>query len=62
MARHEAPASVLDAVEDSYVIRRGRELVTLFDSWQAMDLGEKGDWAQWIGAAAEILRELTRDA
>jgi hypothetical protein len=62
MGRHESTASVLDALEDDHIIRRGRELVTLFDSWQAMELGSKGDWHAWIGSAAEILRELTRDA
>jgi hypothetical protein len=62
MGRHEAPASVLDAVESDAVIERGRNLVILFDSWQAMSLGDMGDWHGWIGSAAEILRELTRDA
>jgi hypothetical protein len=62
MARHEAPASVLDDIESAYVVRRGRELVWLYDSWESLELGRRGDWHEWIGSAAEILRELTRDA
>jgi hypothetical protein len=73
MGRHEAPAAkaTFDQVVDDYVTGRARELVRELDAWDAMTIDQKADAfdrdtafdrARWIGSAAEILRELTRDA
>lgn len=61
MGRHEAPAAAatFDQVVDDYVTGRARELIRQFDAYMA---GGPPLWAGWCGAAAEILRELTRDA
>lgn len=58
MGRHEAPASVatFDQAVSDYVTGRARELI------RQIDRGERISYPEWIGAAAEILRELTRDA
>ena len=59
MGRHAAQPATFDAVVDDYVTGRARELVRQFDNADHYPLD---GWAAWIGAAAEILRELTRDA
>jgi hypothetical protein len=60
MARHAAEPATFDAVVSDYVTGRARELVAEAD---AMTTGAgRTDLFAWIGAAAEILRELTRDA
>ena len=57
--RHRAPATTRSIMSD-YVVLRARQLIAQADSRQlsrdAMAMSE------WIGAAAEILRELIRDA
>jgi len=60
MGRHAGPPNTLDATVSDYVTGRARELVIEAD---AMTTGAdpRTVWA-WIGAATEILRELTRDA
>lgn len=74
MGRHEAPASVatFDQAVSDYVTGRAKELVREFDTWKdaPVALGYTDQEAYqrmvninaWVGAAAEILRELTRDA
>lgn len=57
MGRHEAAPSILEDIVADYARQRARTLVAQFDARQPTV-----DWATWIGAAAEILRELTRDA
>jgi hypothetical protein len=60
MGRHAGPPNTLDATVSDYVTGRARELVAEAD---AMTTGaSRVDLFAWIGAAAEILRELTRDA
>jgi hypothetical protein len=63
MGRHDAPASTLEAIVADYARQRARELIRQFDNSVC---GTAADYAAldrdaWIGAAAEILRELTRD-
>jgi hypothetical protein len=60
MGRHAGPPGTLDATVSDYVTGRARELVAEAD---AMTTGaSRVELFAWIGAAAEILRELTRDA
>lgn len=62
MGRHEAPASVatFDQAVSDYVTGRARELVREVDEYEA---GRATiSLPAWVGSAAEILRELTRDA
>ena len=61
--RHAGEPATFDATVSDYVTQRARDLIHQADTWldgppapAAFDLHE------WIGAAAEILRELTRDA
>ena len=68
MGRHEQ-ADTFDAVVSDYVTGRARELVRQVDEFNTRVAGPVTsvplpvvDWYAWIGAAAEILRELTRDA
>jgi hypothetical protein len=61
MGRHAAAAATFDAVVDDYVTQRARELVRQIDHGEIPSL-ELAAMNEWIGAAAEILRELTRDA
>ena len=67
MGRHEGH-DTFGAIADDYVTGRARELVRQFDQWMAMPAGiglsdlEIQQRGEWTGAAAEILRELTRDA
>jgi hypothetical protein len=60
MGRHAAQPATYDAIVSDYVTSRARELTAEAD---AMTTGADLHtvWA-WIGAATEILRELTRDA
>ena len=62
MGRHEAPAWVatFDQAVSEYVTGRARELIRQFDAGE-LDHRDFGVDV-WCGAAAEILRELTRDA
>ena len=60
MARHAAEPGTLSAVVSDYVTQRARELVRQADA--LMNGEEPVNAHAWIGAAAEILRELTRDA
>lgn len=66
MGRHEVPASVatFDQAVSDYVTQRARELVRAWDEMlrQPVAIAEEFDLNSWCGAAAEILRELTRDA
>ena len=59
MGRHAEP-STFDATVNDYVIGRAKELVRQFD--MPWELADPYDRAAWMGVAAEILRELTRDA
>jgi hypothetical protein len=60
MGRHAGPSNTLDATVSDYVTGRAKELIAEAD---AMTTGaSRTDMLAWIGAAAEILRELTRDA
>jgi hypothetical protein len=60
MGRHAGPPNTFDAVVSDYVTGRARELAAEAD---AMTTGaSRVELFAWIGAAAEILRELTRDA
>jgi hypothetical protein len=63
MGRHAAEPATYDAIVSDYVTQRARELIRQFD----YSLGQPSDLATldldvWAGQAAEILRELTRDA
>ena len=60
IGRHQGEPATLDAIVDDYVTQRARELVRQFEA--SLDERRRVDWDMWIGAAAEILRELTRDA
>ena len=61
MGRHRTPtADTFDATVDEYVTGRARELIRQADTPGA--LTDRLDAAEWIGAATEILKELTRDA
>jgi hypothetical protein len=60
MGRHVAQPATFDAVVSDYVTGRARELVIEADAMTTR-ADPQTVWA-WIGAAAEILRELTRDA
>jgi hypothetical protein len=60
MGRHAAQPATFDAVVDDYVTERARNLIREADTPGA--LTDHLDAAEWIGAATEILRELTRDA
>lgn len=66
--RHAGEPDTFDATVSDYVTGRARELIRQFDYYTAQpaDLASVAaapeGWAAWIGAAAEILRELTRDA
>lgn len=60
MGRHEAAPATYDAIVSDYVTQRARELIRQADD-KAFDYGPLS-MAEWIGAAAEILRELSRDA
>lgn len=73
--RHEAgTGDTFDAVVDDYVTGRARELIRQIDelqtrpiSWDVTGWSDEAkrraiDINEWVGAAAEILRELTRDA
>ena len=60
MGRHDAPPATYDAIVSDYVTGRAKELVRQFEA--SLDERRRVDWDEWIGAAAEILRELTRDA
>ena len=64
MGRHEAPprATVRDIVAD-YITERAIDLIAEFD--RSLDCPPDVtpfDPGKWCGAAAEVLRELTRDA
>jgi hypothetical protein len=60
MGRHAAQPATFDAVVSDYVTGRARELTAEAD---AMTTGaSRVELFAWIGSAAEILRELTRDA
>ena len=59
--RHRAPAATRSVMSD-YVVLRARQLIAQAEAGQLdHDLSSMSAW-EWIGAAAEILRELTRDA
>jgi hypothetical protein len=60
MGRHAAQPATFDAVVSDYVTGRARELVIEADAMTTR-ADPQTVWA-WIGAATEILRELTRDA
>jgi hypothetical protein len=60
MGCHAAQPATFDAVVDDYVTGRARELVAEADAMTTQ--ASRTDMLAWIGAAAEILRELTRDA
>ena len=64
MGRHAATGiaqfATLDAIVDDYVTGRARELIAQAET--PGSLTDIMDAAEWIGAATEILRELTRDA
>jgi hypothetical protein len=66
VGRHEAPPGTFDAVVSDYVTGRARELVRQFDQFDAQPAELRTafpmDKDTWMGSAAEILRELTRDA
>lgn len=64
MGRHAGQPSVFDAIVDDYATQRARELIRQWDEMLASPtmLAERFDLDRWCGAAAEILRELTRDA
>jgi hypothetical protein len=63
MGRHQGPPSVFDAIVDDYATSRAKELVRQFDAWISGGANPAPvELQQWIGSAAEILRELTRDA
>ena len=60
MGRHAGEPGTFDATVSDYVTQRARELIEQADT--PGGLRDHWDMAAWIGAAAEILRELTRDA
>jgi hypothetical protein len=65
MARHAGAPGTFDATVSDYVTGRARELVRQFDQFDAQPAELRTafpmDKDTWMGAAAEILRELTRD-
>ena len=60
MGRHAGQPDTFDATVSDYVTTRARDLIRQFDG--SLEERRRVDWDEWIGAAAEILRELTRDA
>jgi hypothetical protein len=63
MGRHEAQPATFDAVVSDYVTGRARELIAQAETWMGAGAHPAAvDLQQWIGAATEILKELTRDA
>ena len=59
--RHRAPATVRSIIS-GYAVERARQLIAQAESGSLdRDPGSMSAW-EWIGAATEILRELTRDA
>ena len=60
MGRHAAQPATFDAVVSDYVTGRAKELVAEADAMTTQ--ASRTDMLAWIGAAAEILRELTRNA
>ena len=66
MGRHQGPPTVFDAIVDDYATSRAKELVRQFDQFDAQPAELRTafpmDKDTWMGSAAEILRELTRDA
>ena len=60
MGRHESAPGTFDAVVSDYVTQRARELVRQADT--PGELLEPLAAHAWIGHAAEVLRELTREA
>jgi hypothetical protein len=66
MGRHAAQPATFDAVVSDYVTGRAKELVREFDQFDAQPLELRASFPMdkdtWMAAAAEILRELTRDA
>jgi hypothetical protein len=63
MGRHEGPPDTFDATVSDYVTGRARELVRQADEWMRIGASPRTvEYQVWIGSAAEILRELTRDA
>lgn len=59
MGRHEGH-NTFGAIADDYVTGRARELIRQFDA--SLEERRRIDWDEWCGQAAEILRELTRNA
>jgi len=66
MGRHAGPPNTLDATVSDYVTGRAKELVRQLDQFTRQPIELQAafpmDKDTWMGAAAEILRELTRDA
>ena len=61
MGRHAGAPDTFDATVSDYVTSRARELVRQIDQ-KEIPFMDTYALNVWIGAAAEILRELTRDA
>lgn len=60
MGRHAGEPGTFDATVSDYVTQRARDLIRQFDG--SLEERCRVDWDEWIGVAAELLRELTRDA
>ena len=60
MGRHAGEPATFNATVSDYVTQRARNLIRQVDG--SLEERRRVDWDEWIGTAAEILRELTRNA